>query len=108
LPLLQTWLRTADVVRWWGDPEEQAALLLSDLDEPRMVMEIVSFEGRPFAYAQNLCRTRVAAAAFRSSASGVARHRRFGFQVSSASGRFEVVRRHRWIVSSARHNQCTD
>jgi aminoglycoside 6'-N-acetyltransferase len=40
-------------VRWWGDPEHETALLRADLDEPRMVMQIVSFEGRPFAYAQN-------------------------------------------------------
>ena len=53
LPLLRLWLRTPEVVRWWGDPEEQAALLREDLDEPRMAMRIVSFEGRPFAYAQD-------------------------------------------------------
>jgi aminoglycoside 6'-N-acetyltransferase len=40
-------------VRWWGDPEEQAALLREDLDEPHMVMRIVSYEGRPFAYVQD-------------------------------------------------------
>ncbi len=36
-----------------GEPEEQAALLREDLDEPAMVMQIVSFEGKPFAYAQH-------------------------------------------------------
>ena len=53
LPLLRIWLQTPEVGRWWGDPEEQAALLEEDLSEPRMVMRIVSFEGRPFAYAQD-------------------------------------------------------
>ena len=53
IPLLQDWLRSPEVVRWWGDAEEQAALLRADLDEPRMVMRIVSFERRPFAYAQD-------------------------------------------------------
>ncbi len=53
LPLLRQWLRTPEVVRWWGDPEEQAALLRDDLAEPRMVMRIVSLAGRPFAYAQD-------------------------------------------------------
>lgn len=53
LPMLRLWLRTPEVVRWWGDPEEQAALLEEDLGEPRMVMRIVSFMGRPFAYAQH-------------------------------------------------------
>lgn len=51
--MLRRWLETPEVVRWWGDPEEQAALLAEDLNEPRMVMRIVSFEGRPFAYAQH-------------------------------------------------------
>ena len=53
LPLLQHWLRTPEVVRWWGNAEEQALLLREDLEEPCMVMRIVSFEGRPFAYAQD-------------------------------------------------------
>jgi aminoglycoside 6'-N-acetyltransferase len=53
LPLLQRWLRMPEVVRWWGNAEEQAALLCEDLDEPRMVMRIVSFGGRPFAFAQD-------------------------------------------------------
>ncbi len=53
LPLLRVWLQTPEVRRWWGDPEEQAALLEEDLSEPRMVMRIVAFEGRPFAYAQD-------------------------------------------------------
>jgi aminoglycoside 6'-N-acetyltransferase len=46
-------LRTPEVVRWWGNAEEQAVLLREDMDEPRMVMRMVSFEGRPFAYAQD-------------------------------------------------------
>jgi aminoglycoside 6'-N-acetyltransferase len=53
LPRLRLWLRTAEVVRWWGDPDEQSALLEADLDEPLMVMRIVAFNGRPFAYAQD-------------------------------------------------------
>jgi aminoglycoside 6'-N-acetyltransferase len=53
LPLLRAWLRTPEIVRWWGDPREQAALLEEDLDEPRMVMKIVTYLGQPFAYAQH-------------------------------------------------------
>jgi len=49
LPMLRRWLHTPDVVRWWGDPDEQAALLEGDLNEPLMVMRIVSFNGSPFA-----------------------------------------------------------
>src|SRR4029079_16264162 len=53
LPLLRRWRRTPEVVRWWGDPVEQAALLEADLNEPLMVMRIVSFEDTPIAYAQD-------------------------------------------------------
>jgi aminoglycoside 6'-N-acetyltransferase len=53
LPLLRQWLATPEVVRWWGDPDEQAELLKQDISDPRMVMRIVSFEGKPFAYAQD-------------------------------------------------------
>jgi aminoglycoside 6'-N-acetyltransferase len=53
LQLLRKWLATPDVVRWWGDPEEQIKLLEEDINDPRMVMRIVSIEGKPFAYAQD-------------------------------------------------------
>jgi aminoglycoside 6'-N-acetyltransferase len=53
LPMLRTWLATPEVVRWWGDPAEQYALLEEDLGNPLMVMRIVAFDGRPFAYVQD-------------------------------------------------------
>jgi aminoglycoside 6'-N-acetyltransferase len=53
LPRLEVWLQTPEVARWWGDPAEQLELLREDLNEPLMVMRIVSFEGRPFAYVQD-------------------------------------------------------
>jgi aminoglycoside 6'-N-acetyltransferase len=53
LPLLRAWLRTPEVVRWWGDPVEQSALLQADMREPRMVMHIVAFAGRAFGYVQD-------------------------------------------------------
>lgn len=53
LPRLRRWLLTPEVKRWWGEPREQFELLRSDLNEPRMRMRIVSFNGRPFAYAQD-------------------------------------------------------
>jgi len=53
LPMLARWLGTPDAMRWWGDPAEQYELLAGDLDEPLMAMRIVSFDGRPFAYAQH-------------------------------------------------------
>jgi aminoglycoside 6'-N-acetyltransferase len=53
LSMLRRWLETPEVVRWWGVPEEQFRLLQEDLNEPLMAMEIVLFDGVPFAYAQH-------------------------------------------------------
>ena len=53
LPLLENWLQAPEVVAWWGDPLEQAELLRADIDEPRMRMELVLYQGRPFAYVQS-------------------------------------------------------
>ena len=53
LPLLRRWLQTPEVVRWWGDPAEQEQLLVQGLDQAGVAMWIVSFAGRPFAYAQD-------------------------------------------------------
>jgi aminoglycoside 6'-N-acetyltransferase len=53
LPLLEDWLQAPEVVAWWGDPLEQAELLRADLDEPRMQMQLVLYQGRPFAYVQS-------------------------------------------------------
>src|ERR1700722_1808276 len=52
LPMVARWLRTPKVVRWWGDPNEQIALITEDLDEPLMRQWIVEHERRPFAYVQ--------------------------------------------------------
>jgi len=41
------------LVRWWGDPVEQFALLDEDLTEVQMMMRLVLHGGRPFAYAQD-------------------------------------------------------
>ncbi len=52
LPLVQRWLAAAHVARWWGDPEEQFALVNEDLDHPSMDQFIVASGDRPFAYLQ--------------------------------------------------------
>lgn len=52
LPLAERWLRTPEVMRWWGDPQEQLALLSGDLQEPLMQQWIVEHGGQPFAYVQ--------------------------------------------------------
>jgi aminoglycoside 6'-N-acetyltransferase len=53
LPMLRRWLQTPQVVRWWGEPSEQLALLTEDLSNPLMTMRIVSHDAQPFAYAQD-------------------------------------------------------
>jgi aminoglycoside 6'-N-acetyltransferase len=52
LPLVRRWLAAPHVVQWWGDAEEQFALLRDDLDEPVMRQFLVSAGGRPFGYVQ--------------------------------------------------------
>jgi aminoglycoside 6'-N-acetyltransferase len=51
--MFRRWLATPEVVRWWGDPDEQYALLQEDLGESRMIMRVVCFGELPFAYAQD-------------------------------------------------------
>lgn len=52
LALAARWLQTPEVARWWGDAEEQLALLREDLAEPAMRQWIVQHGGQPFAYVQ--------------------------------------------------------
>ena len=52
LVILSDWLRTPEVARWWGDPDEEFALIEEDLDGAEMAQWIVTLEKAPFAYAQ--------------------------------------------------------
>jgi aminoglycoside 6'-N-acetyltransferase len=52
LAMIQRWLETPEVVRWWGDPDEQYALLSGDLDHPDMDQFIVTLDEHPFGYIQ--------------------------------------------------------
>jgi aminoglycoside 6'-N-acetyltransferase len=52
LPLVRGWLETPEVVRWWGDSDEQFALVSGDLDHPDMDQFIVALGDRPFGYLQ--------------------------------------------------------
>ena len=52
LPMLSGWLREPHVSSWWGEPDEELALIAGDVDAPGMRLEIVSVDGRPFAYVQ--------------------------------------------------------
>jgi aminoglycoside 6'-N-acetyltransferase len=52
LPLIRRWLGELHVREWWGDPDEQFALVRGDLDEPAMDQFIVLAGDRPFGYLQ--------------------------------------------------------
>src|ERR1700735_5396981 len=52
LPMIRRWLETPEVVRWWGDPDEQYELVSGDLDHPDMDQFIVAADDRPFGYIQ--------------------------------------------------------
>jgi aminoglycoside 6'-N-acetyltransferase len=51
LTLIRRWLALPHVEEWWGDPEEQYALVSGDLHEPATNQYIVS-AGDPLAYLQ--------------------------------------------------------
>ncbi len=52
LPMIGDWLAQPHVAAWWGDPEEQFALITGDLDHPAMEQFIVTADNRSFAYLQ--------------------------------------------------------
>ncbi|MEZ2145656.1 GNAT family N-acetyltransferase [Bradyrhizobium sp. DN5] len=52
LPLIRYWLCQTHVREWWGDPDEQLALVSGDLTEPAMDQFIVLAGNRPFGYLQ--------------------------------------------------------
>jgi aminoglycoside 6'-N-acetyltransferase len=52
LSLVQRWLETPEVVRWWERPDEQCALVSGDLNHPDMDQFIVVLGEHPFAYIQ--------------------------------------------------------
>ena len=53
LSLIRHWLTTPEVVQWWGEPDQQFALVSGDLDHPGMDQFIVSLDDRAFAYIQS-------------------------------------------------------
>ena len=52
-PMIREWLGQPHVTEWWGDRDEQFALVSGDLAEPAMEQFIVSANGRPFGYLQS-------------------------------------------------------
>jgi len=51
LTLIRRWLELPHIMEWWGDPEEQYALVSGGLDEPAMDQYIV-WAGDPVCYLQ--------------------------------------------------------
>jgi aminoglycoside 6'-N-acetyltransferase len=52
LPTIRNWLETPEVRRWWGEPDQQYALVSGDLDHPDMDQFIVVLDDHPFGYIQ--------------------------------------------------------
>jgi aminoglycoside 6'-N-acetyltransferase len=52
LPLIRRWLALPHVREWWGDPDQQYALVSGDLDEPAMDQYIFSTAGDSLGYLQ--------------------------------------------------------
>ena len=50
--IIRRWLAMPHVAQWWGDPQEQLALISGDLDQPAMDQFVVTLGDRPFAYLQ--------------------------------------------------------
>ena len=53
LPLIADWLVQPHLVRWWGEPAEQMALITDDLADPLMDQRIVELGGAPVGYVQH-------------------------------------------------------
>jgi aminoglycoside 6'-N-acetyltransferase len=52
LPRVRRWLALPHVLEWWGDPEQQYALISGDLSQPDMHQFIFSIGDSPFGYLQ--------------------------------------------------------
>ena len=53
LPLMADWLVEPHLVRWWGEPVEQLALITDDLADPLMDQRIVTLDGQAIGYVQH-------------------------------------------------------
>jgi len=53
LLLLHGWLEMPEVRKWWGDPDYEIGLIRQDMADDRIVNYLVSYQGKPFAYAQH-------------------------------------------------------
>ena len=52
-PLMRGWLAQPHVRAWWGDPEDEIAMIDEDLDTGPTDMRLVALAGQSFAYVQD-------------------------------------------------------
>lgn len=52
-PLMRGWLAQPHVRAWWGDPDDEIAMIDSDIDIGPTDMRLVTYGGVPFAYVQD-------------------------------------------------------
>ena len=52
-PLMRGWLAQPHVRAWWGDPDQEIALIDEDIDTGPTDMRLVALAGQPFAYVQD-------------------------------------------------------
>ncbi|WP_315723290.1 MULTISPECIES: GNAT family N-acetyltransferase [unclassified Bradyrhizobium] len=52
LPAIRDWLQQPHIREWWGDPDEQYALIDGDRAEPAMGQYIILMEGEAAGYLQ--------------------------------------------------------
>ena len=52
IPMLLDWMKTPDVQRWWGAPDDHQQVLKGDIANPALDIRIVS-AGMPFALVQD-------------------------------------------------------
>ncbi|WP_434619284.1 GNAT family N-acetyltransferase [Tabrizicola sp. M-4] len=52
-PLMRGWLAQPHVRAWWGDPEDEIAMIDEDIDTGPTDMRLVALAGQPFAYVQD-------------------------------------------------------
>ena len=52
-PLLRGWLSQPHVRAWWGDPDDEIALIDADIEDGPTDMRLVALAGQPFAYVQD-------------------------------------------------------
>lgn len=51
--MLRRWLASSHVRAWWGEPDEELALIEADIDDGPTDMRVIWLEDRPIGYVQD-------------------------------------------------------